>query len=215
MKRIGKYALTVMLALMLVALSFGFGACSEKTPVGYVRDFITTNTPSSLSGVVYAEADGTLANASAANVSTSISGGTVAALTITTGTVTTLTSTNGKITTANITTLAAPSGGSLTITSPSISSPTITGTPVIANHAVGSTSYTAGSTSKVITHGMSGTPTLIFLTPVAGMLGTSASATATNGLFWTTANTTSFTIGTAVATNTTRTVDWIAFIADE
>ena len=103
-----------------------------------------------------------------------------------------------------------------TLTSPTVSSPTITGTSVVSNRASGNVSLT-NSGSVIVTHGMSGTPTRIFL-QTQGILGTASSSTDYNDVYWdvgATTNATNFTITSMVASNATKTITWLALIADE
>jgi hypothetical protein len=111
-------------------------------------------------------------------------------------------------------TLTAPTINAATLSGNLGGSPAFTGTPTFVNHATGTFSYTAGSTSKVITHGMSGTPTRIFFS-LGGCPGIASSATGANTIYWDTANTTAYTIHSAVSTNATVNVYWLAYIADE
>lgn len=165
---------------------------------------ITTLTAPTVSGTT-AINDLTSSNAS-------ITGGTIASPTITSPTVTG--TGTAILTSANITTIA-PNAGTLNITTPSISTPTITGTPVIANHASGNASFAASGTSIVVTHGLSGTPTRVFLTMDTGIPGTAASATGYNAFYWSLPNSTNFTVTSMTATNITIGLNWLAFIADE
>jgi hypothetical protein len=146
-----------------------------------------------------------------------VTGGTFLSSTLTSPTITspTITGTGTVVlTTANITTISQ-NAGTLNIGSPTITTPTVSGTPVFSNHQSGTVSFTAGSINATVTHGMSGTPTRIFLTVKDGVLGIAGDATAANSIYWSSANSTAFWVNSSVATNTTRSIDWLAFIADE
>lgn len=106
-------------------------------------------------------------------------------------------------------TSATISGG--TASSFTLSSPTISGTPVVANRASGiSSNFTAGSgAGVVVTHGMSGTPTRIFLT-YAGDPGASAPA-----MYASSINGTAFTISLSANITNGCQAYWLALIADE
>ena len=101
-----------------------------------------------------------------------------------------------------------------TLTSPSMSSPTITGTSIVSNRASGNITFTTGTTTATITHGMSGTPTRVWLQERIP-LGTASSNTTTNSPFIWSLSSTSIRIDTGVATNQTAQVDWFAIVADE
>jgi len=166
-----------------------------------------------------------------------ITAGTADALTITTLTAPTVsgTTTINDLVSSNAT-LTAPSisgtttindlvSSNATLTAPSISgtttindlvsanatltSPTISGTMVNANVAMGLDCMTS-STSKVVTHGLSGTPTVIFLTWAQ------QPADSANGsvLYWTAANSTNFTANSMVS-QTSANFSWVAWVAGE
>jgi len=95
-----------------------------------------------------------------------------------------------------------------TLTNKSLTSPTITGTMVNANVAMGTDNISASEGSVQVTHGLSGTPTIIICT-YAGDPG-SAYPLYTGG-----ADGTNFTIySTSNITNNTA-IDWVAWIAGE
>ncbi len=97
------------------------------------------------------------------------------------------------------------------LTTPSISSPTVTGTSIVSNHQSGiSSNLTAGSgTGVIVAHGMSGTPTRIFLS-WAGDPGASAP-----GLYSSSIDSTNFTISLSANVTNSVCVYWLVFIADE
>jgi hypothetical protein len=77
-------------------------------------------------------------------------------------------------------------------------------------YMVGSVSYTAGSTQVSVTHGMGVTPDYVFLS-ANGVLGTASSNTTMTAFYPAALGATTFLVQTPVATNTTRTINWIAF----
>jgi hypothetical protein len=176
----------IILIVTLLAVLVGCTANNDGKAT-YVRDYITSQTPTNLTGPIYGTGSA-MAGVNIAGVVYSNNGSAPSA------------ATNSQIATA----LSGATVSALTIT-----------TATFPNHAVGTVSFTGGTTTKVVTHGMSGTPAFIFFSVEGGAMGTASSATAANSLFWTSSNATSFTINAGVSTNTTRTVDWLAFIADE
>jgi hypothetical protein len=164
------------------------------------------------SGLTTFTANVTTANLTATNltVTTILSGATVTSPSVSSPTITGTATNSATNTFSGLTTFTA----NVTTTNITAAVLTVTGTPIFANHASGSANFTASLSSLVVAHGMSGTPTRIFLQP-KGALGTTASSTGANNPYWGSANTTSFTISTVVTTNTTTMIDWLAFIADE
>jgi len=117
----------------------------------------------------------------------------------------------GRATTDTLTnkTLTSPAINTATIgTGANITSPNILGTMANANVAMGSDNISAGEVSAVVTHGLSGTPTIILLT-WAGDTGTDY------GLYWGAAGSSNFTAyATDNITNNTA-FSWVAWIAGE
>jgi len=183
----------------------------------------------------YTKTDGTLilgldgTNGDAEITSATITGGTATALTITTLTAPTVsgTTTINDLVSSNAT-LTAPTvsgttaindltssnitvtGGAISGATISVASPTITGTSVVANRASGaSDNLTAGSgAGVVVTHGMSGTPTRIFLSWAADEGGDLS-------LYPSSINATYFTINPSANVTNGVKVYWLALIADE
>jgi len=155
------------------------------------------------------------------NTSLTIAGPTITSPTITgTGTITATTANITNIGPSTTLTIVGPTitgpaitgtstiGNGMTITTPAITSPTITGTSIVANRQSGlSGNLTGGLASVVVTHGMTGTPTRIFLTFAANP------GVTTVPLYSSSINSTMFTI----TANTTESVKvyWLALVADE
>lgn len=99
----------------------------------------------------------------------------------------------------------------LTSSNATFASPTITGTSVVSNRASGASgNFTAGSGAGVIvTHGMSGTPTRIWLNYDAAPGGTPPAIYATS------INGTAFTISLSANITNSVKVYWLAYILDE
>ena len=74
----------------------------------------------------------------------------------------------------------------------------------------GTASLVGATTNISVTHGLGGTPSRVFVLSESAV-GTASSATGVNQLFWGSASSTVFFIKAVVATNTTATIDWIAF----
>ena len=90
-----------------------------------------------------------------------------------------------------------------TLTNKSLTSPTITGTSVVSNRASGNATLSSGT--KVITHGLSGVPDVVFVT--------SNNIGATN-LYVVTINSTNFT-ATSTNTSASNVIYWQAILANE
>lgn len=124
----------------------------------------------------------------------------------------------GRTTTDTLTnkTLTSPTINTATIgTGANITSPNILGTMANANMASGNATISSGSNYAVVTHGLSGAPTIILLSLNDGVLGTSTSNVSYNDVWWTLSNSTNFTIQAMSAANATTVIDWIAYIASE
>ena len=99
-----------------------------------------------------------------------------------------------------------------TLTNKSLTSPVITGTSVVSNRASGisdNISTESATTGVVVTHGMSGTPTRIWLS-YAGSPGTNDYS-----LYPSSINGTAFTIKTSANITNVPQIYWLAYILDE
>jgi len=171
-------------------------------------------------GTVIMGLDGT--NGDVEIATATITAGTAAALTITnltaptvsgTTTIADLVSTNATLTapavtgTTTINDFVADNvtitGGAISGATISVASPTITGTPVIANHASGNATLSSGTI--VITHGLSGTPVIVLVTPVES---------GATDMYVTSVNSTNFT-ATSSNASATNLIYWIAYLENE
>jgi hypothetical protein len=96
-----------------------------------------------------------------------------------------------------------------TLTNKTLTTPVIAWSTTFTNVICGSANISAAGSSVVVTHGLGGTPSYVFLTQKSA-LGTSASSTGVNGVYFTSANSTYFTINAMAAANTSTAINWIA-----
>ena len=102
-----------------------------------------------------------------------------------------------------------------TLTNKTLTSPTIGGTSVVANRASGNTTLVGGGAVTVlVTHGLSSTPTRVWLQERT-VLGTATSNVTYNFVFPGSLGASTFAVNALSSANNTTIIDWLAIISDE
>ena len=213
-----KRLMSFILVVLLITIMSAFPGCEPVAPEAEPSSLIPTSNSTFDIGrsnlqwnKIYCQSYYVMANLLTIPTSYNLTGTTDAQTltnkTLTSPTITTPTVTGtGSIIVSSVNaTNVGTVSGSLTITGSTIASPTLTGTMVNPNVAMGNDNITG--TSAIVTHGLSGTPTIILLTPAG-------SVSDNTTFYWSTANGTNFTINSITSISNVA-VSWVAWIASE